>query len=961
MKKAITVLSCIAMILVACEKNNKTDPTPQPGPNKPIEPQAVEYLDLLVTAPSFMTDGWTEILDTIYVSTGGYKLYPYYAIESGNPARFTSASEKSGIVKADKYSLNISLGDEDTEYEIPNAQTIVNGENVTEMPCVASCMDKAANADGLLEVAFSTSPGTKIILNFENEPFVLSTLSLTTLGGESLVGHSESVQVTFPDGLDLSAGGKAPVFITPVEELSLSQGLLAIANEDTENEVVRIILGGQSLSFADSESGPYTDVNLDKWKLGGIASADDLVAFSYCSSHGRTLSRFVTEVVSDPDITLTGPAKEVKLLGDIDMTDREWHPIPHFTGIFDGGGHTIDNLVYSFEGEPTQLIYTKTSSGVKKARELFSVSGFIDELGDDSTETGASILRDITFGSGCRFNLRNTKKIPEWRYGATGGIIARAGYNSVLKNVKNQAKVDIVITEGEASANIYAGGTVGMFNGSLIDGCTIEGPIGFCLPGSDVLWMNSLSFGGICGTATSDTWVPVTVSNCSVKATASMYAHLRTLVNYLMMTDHYAVGNIGRCNVGGIIGSISQILGIDKDNAKILNCSNEAPISAGWWPAKNNVPLQAFPTEADEIAYERNVSINLGGIVGLVGDKTHKRAATVRDCFNSGKILLSGFSQRKQETHSTAGGIVGCAVTEASVFSNLENTGDVVLHGQQTGFVGGIFGCLVPASMNGDDAYLGANPSSVEYLHNAGKVYISGTKTYFKHSLPNIALGGLFGFVSGPVLESGSPAHQVIIHSYNEGDVFSPCMGNDDNPATNVAFDLGGIAGRIGSCTFEDVLNFGKVYTSQEHACEIGGFIGSVMEKGKTKLGGTIFSPIIQISFKDCGQYGDVTAVTPANANVRMGIWDGWSILRGAQFSPSGNSGNKIGCSFGEYEGTQTTIASSNYATVVVKGNVAADKTGTIRLFNGPDGSDPEPDALWSSFSYGDIPAKPSY
>ena len=962
MKKILIIVSCLAITIVACEKN-KPESKPQPGnTDGPVTPPAVEYLDLLVTAPAFMADGWTKTLDTIYVSTGGYKLYPYYATESGSPARFTSAVEKSGIIKAAKYSLNISLGD-DSELEIPAEQTIAGGENTTEMPCIARCIDKAANADGLLEIAFSTSSGTKIILNFENEPFTLNTLSLKALGGESLIGQSESVQLTFQDGLDLSAGGKAPIFVTPVEELSLSQGLLAIANEDTENEVVRIILGGQSLSFSDSESGPYTDVNLDKWKLGGIASADDLVAFSYCSAHGRTLSHFVTETDSDPDITLTAPAKKVKLLGDIDMAGREWQPILHFTGIFDGDGHTIDNLVYSFDGVPTQLVFTKTSSGTSKPRELFCVSGFIDELGEDSADADAdaSILRDITFGPGCQFNLRNTKEIPEWRYGATGGIIARVGYNSVLKNVKNKAKIDIIITEGKANANIFAGGTVGLFNGSLIDGCTIEGPLGFCLPGSGSIWMNSLAIGGICGTATSDTWVPVTVSNCSVKATASMYVHIRTLVNYLMETDLYAVGNFGRCCVGGVIGSIAEISGINKDNAKILNCSNEAPISAGWWGAKNNVPLQAYPAETDDIAYERNVVTNLGGIVGLIGDKTRNRAATVRDCSNSGKILLTGFSQKKQEVHSTAGGIVGLALTDASVFAHLENTGAVVLHGQQTGFVGGIIGCLVPASASGDNAYLGGNPSSVEYLHNAGNVYICGTKTYFKHSSPNIALGGLFGLVSGQVLESGSPLHQRIVHCYNEGEVFSACKGNDDNPATNVAFDLGGIAGRIGSCAFEDVINFGKVYTSKEHACEVGGFIGSVFEKAKTKQGGTVFSPVFQASFKDCGQYGDVIAVTPAHANVRMGIWDGWCAFRGAQFSTSGNSGNKTGCSFGEYDGVQTAIVSDNYATAVVRGNVAADKTSTIRLFNGPDDSDPEPDELWNSFSYGAVPAKPTF
>lgn len=930
MRKFIFSLLAISSLFIACTKNEVND---DPGKkDDPVDPVIVEYLDLLVTAPSSMQDGWKKD-DIINVSTGGYKLYPYKAQSAGKTVCFTSADENSGIVKnkENTYSLQVSIGE---ELEIPTTQIIVNGKNTTEVPSTASCVSKAPNADGLLELEFIDASGTTISFEFAPENVTLNAIDVTALGGESLIGTSEGFSIIFQGGLDLSSGATIPVYVTPTTELVLSKGLSAVANPGETGQMARAFLVGKTLSFQQTASGNMdAKITLDKWILGGIASSDDLFAYSYFSGKGMPLTRFESEAQTDSDLK-TQPSVQVNLLADIDMTGIEWTPIPSFKGIFDGNGHTIDNLTYSIEGEGQPITY-----GTKVAQ---SFAGFINELGSDSADD-ASVLKNVTFGEGCNFSLSCNSETA--KMGVIGGIVGRAGYGCVLKNITNKAS--IVMVNNELSGKYsYMGGLVGVFNGSKITSCNAEGPVGAIIPGSGA-WHQEVGISTMCGVAVEQ--AEVEISDCHVRATAETYAHVRTYANFVFENKYYVVGNVGRSGVGGVVGIFGESKSAAPATSKIINCSNEAQIAAGWWKEKYDYPLVDRREESIEIDYNKNLFVNIGGIVGLIGHKTNGGGATVDACTNSGKILLSGYA-RDNNTHSQAGGIVGAAISNGSILTNLNNSGDIVIHGQQVGALGGCVGLVCPGGTNGDSDYYSRAVSSVRNLTNSGNIYISGTKTYFKHgNTPHIVLGGVIGVAVGQVSEVGTPSDPIkLIELVNNGKVSNKCkdMSNEES------YCLGGVLGFGANVVFEGCENYAKVASEHAHVHTMGCFTGTICANIKNGANADAKDYYSSVYFKDCKCVGTLESADMSKGDY--GCWIGWCSRIGSYFNSSENTGNKIGGAFGTSE-SLTQITSDNFSSVVLRSNVTP-ADGQIRLIQGKYSADQElgeeNDNLWNSFSF---------
>lgn len=340
--------------------------------------------------------------------------------------------------------------------------------------------------------------------------------------------------------------------------------IIGSANSAAYNTGVSVII-----TVAQQGFEPQVDPNAG---LGGIPSLEEFLAFADMVTSGGSVSRWVNE------------AGEVELKTDIDLSGvTAWTPIgqaklgsgvkadptmeTYFTGTFNGGGHTISGINWTFDAAK----YTNcTSFGLFGAASEATIKNLVlGKEGDAITITG-STTANIAVGAlvGCGANVKvlgvtnyvdviwNGDTDPQF---AMAGIVARGDHCTV-----GGADAEAVVNYGDVVAksviSLGEAGEAGHMVGG-IQGFMKQGSINYAKNYGTVS-CGSGRGGGIVGS----------INNTQ---SAEDFAHVLGCVNYgTVRRDLFGnttvTGNQKR--MGGIFGGAEGWMN------KIENCTNEGNV-----------------------------------------------------------------------------------------------------------------------------------------------------------------------------------------------------------------------------------------------------------------------------------------------------------------------------------------------------------------------------------------------
>lgn len=313
-----------------------------------------------------------------------------------------------------------------------------------------------------------------------------------------------------------------------------------------------------------------------------IQTAADLESMSALSAEGEVFSGKYFRMTADIDL-----AGSQKFQGiNINTNKKE----EGFAGIFDGNGHTVNNMKMDFvvwTVEPTATNQGKIETSSTKIKQY---TGFIGCL----AETG--VVRNLTIGKGSALEVNGySGAIVGYNYGTVdncvnyaevvsyagsnvGGIIGYAYYSSVTRNCANVGAV--------YSGNGYSGGIVG-YNMGLVSGCSNAGTVTNSIM-TDNVTISAIKYsGGIAGFT---------------------YSRIENCINYGTIKGHDYTG--------GIVG--------------FLNYSSNKDLRQ---PNDLHYNINAGPVFKDS-------HLNLGSIVGFIGSSV--KSDIKGNLWDSQIVLLPG-------------------------------------------------------------------------------------------------------------------------------------------------------------------------------------------------------------------------------------------------------------------------------------------------------------------------------
>ncbi|MCF0173773.1 MAG: hypothetical protein HUJ95_00385, partial [Bacteroidales bacterium] len=492
-----------------------------------------------------------------------------------------------------------------------------------------------------------------------------------------------------------------------------------------ENHIDRTWQVGKELSAEHNK----INAPLLAFYKGEIQSLDDICEYRDLNNGGYSLTRY----------TVDG---EFKLGTDLDMSSiEEWVPISVVTGVFDGQGHKVSNIVSSTGARIAFIATLGTSAGVPAVLKNLTVGS-----SDGLTYDGVS-----------KFTL--TSDVGGSTYMYPAGLVGYAHVGSTLENLTNFAAIEV-----SAGCNVphRAGGIAGTIkSGVTMTNCVNYGPVydyqESCANAS------KLSIGGVTGAIDGDNCV---ITNCAnygdvySKAPNVLYiggvigkgAYISTItscVNEGTVTNDasayfdQSASTSYAIHIGGVIAdALASGIVIDK-------CTNKGMVTLS-----NVITPTGF-------------GLGIGGVIGYSNVNT-----TIKGCRNEGFV---GPSNVTTGNPLAVGGILGyvtssCVVTITKSDDGTEtvNTGDFtqkVDYGN-TIYIGGIVGRNNSSS---------ATPQVIEYARNEGPITTNSKQTAKK----GIYIGGICG---GSVIMKYS-------NCVNTGNITT---GSSNN---NPTFYVGGISG----------------------------------------------------------------------------------------------------------------------------------------------------------------------
>ena len=218
--------------------------------------------------------------------------------------------------------------------------------------------------------------------------------------------------------------------------------------------------------------------------------------------------QFVEQCVQD----VWSQGLTVHLTADLNLTGREWKPVPIFQGTFHGGGHKITGLHFEKEGSQIGLFRTLTQSAVVEnliVEGEIIAQGTAQSVGLLAGENYGTVEGCASFGTvsgqACVGGLigqnQEEGQILDCVSGATvlatvsaGGI---AGSNlGYIEGCRNEGNID---TQADQAAPSNVGGVAGLCRGTILE-CENSGTVGYSHVGYNV--------GGIVGLLSGE------VTNC---------------------------------------------------------------------------------------------------------------------------------------------------------------------------------------------------------------------------------------------------------------------------------------------------------------------------------------------------------------------------------------------------------------------------------------------------------------
>lgn len=853
MKKTLLLFaSCTAVFLMAgCTKETGTDDS---APKKENTGTFVTFTSSPITRTSTSIVGnesktvWVEG-DEITISYDGNE-YIYVAQEGGETTSFLPKTDADAIPVAEDhtYTLTATYGNGLTDY---TTQTVSGGVNTFQQPLSAS-LEAYYSEDDKPVLAFSQE-ASLVEFTFAAEDMTISALHIEGL-------QESAIEVSFTDGLDLSAGASVQVVCGAIST-DPSTGVFLRATLSDESEIGRVIWLGTGMAKTYA-IGSHVRQPLSVWKKcgtasAGISSAKELKEFQILTSKRCPTTRFTVDGTPDG---------KVELLADVDISwFNSWSPIGpngnqdpasglvsngYLCNEFDGKGHTVSGLTIS---RSHNSFYNYGLFGVAAAN--------IHDLTVEGTIT-------VKSGSAQNLNL------------CVGGIVStlRPGY--VIQRCTSKVSINVqylgtaaldgndVLTATDATFHKWhrVGGVVGRCSGSITD--CIFGPndcasVKFTNTTSAPSVVVNAHYGGVIGHVCEYGDNNVTITGCSnegtVQCDGKMSGHVLRVNSDTNPGDGAVHAVFHGMSLGGVVGTLGHMV------------SEEMTAQAG----------SVTMSDCHNHSYanqNKAAGGNFGGVVGRTGCDAN---INITECTNDGTIRGSKTSSESSATTNTTnfltfGGVIGCCYSTGGEISYLTNKGRVYINNANcAGQLGGVIGVI------------GTFCGGVTFtdLRNEGEV--STTKTNADQQLN---LGGIVGRLW---MYRGA-TFVTLNNVVNTGAVHNATGGKNAS--------VGGLVGMSpGSFNINGGINKGEVtaWTSSgsTNYCKVGGLVGELWEQSA--------------SFVNCKQYGNVLF---NNTNSRHGFVIGYLDTNTGTVTATGcYSGGK----FGLQGGTQTTITAENFSTVL--------------------------------------------
>ena len=459
---------------------------------------------------------------------------------------------------------------------------------------------------------------------------------------------------------------------------------------------VELYIDGVMVAENVAKMSAPDDLNPVVWReLGGVEQAD-LVETNgeYTINNLKELQIFRNTVNAGN----TYQGKTVRLTADIDLNNEEWTPIGNstniFKGTFDGGNHTISNLVVNMAGKSNVGLFGMTTDGEVKNLNI-----------NNAIVTGRLNV-GVVAGTPYTSKYTNIKvtghvEVNGMAYvGGVGGKNAYANWTDITVDVDDTSYVKATSTESGTAYRTYVGGVVG-FNGEgshtfknissnidvIGDVCDVGGVFGIAhysnkfeniACSGDVINSNSsdpleeTETGGICGVWHNQAGTSVSFDDCEFTGTVT--------VNGVVVTSNNLTG--GAYNPNNDESSTSGSLIVDGEKQ---------------WPLVAEVNGVQYGTMsaaiaaagADDVVTLLNdavevVEINNGGTTVDLGGHTLSGSILIKDGefeIKNGSIVNSDASVSGIEINAGALTLTDVNVTSARHALRVDGSATVTVDG----------------------------------------------------------------------------------------------------------------------------------------------------------------------------------------------------------------------------------------------------------------------------------------
>lgn len=288
------------------------------------------------------------------------------------------------------------------------------------------------------------------------------------IDGTTLSANLENADVTI-QSLNGWTGTNGDIFVNDAISWTSDYDLTLNASRNIaiNADITATGTGGKlSLLYGQSSAGGGAN---DDYTLASGVAIDLQAGQNFSTQKGSTGSVIDYTVINGADNSAiatalqnmnNNPNDKYALGANVDLTGIAWTPIgpvwvgPHFTGLFDGLGHTVDHLTINDTANQYRGFFGITDSGsVIKNVGLTNVN----IIGGHGTGALAGVVQ------GKVFNVYSTGSVTGLRQ--VGGLVGNMANGAILSNSYSSANINFIVIPAETNDNL--GGIVGYNAGTI--------------------------------------------------------------------------------------------------------------------------------------------------------------------------------------------------------------------------------------------------------------------------------------------------------------------------------------------------------------------------------------------------------------------------------------------------------------------------------------------------------------